>query len=121
MQILFTIGQVILGLYFLMMGLMHFMKMKNMTAYASMKGLPMPALSVAMTGMILALGGAGVLFQFALVWSYGALIAFLVSAAFLMHNFWAVKDPQMKMNDMVNFQKNLALAAALLMLITLQS
>lgn len=121
MQILFTVGHIVLGLFFLMMGMMHFMKMHDMTTYASMKGLPMPSLSVAVTGMLLALGGAGVLFQFALVWSYGALVVFLVSAAFLMHNFWAAKDAQTKMNDMVNFQKNLALAGALLMLLTLQS
>lgn len=121
MEILFLVGRIVLGLFFFMMGMMHFMKMRDMTAYASMKGLPMPSLSVAVTGMVLALGGAGVLFQFALVWSYGALVAFLVLAAFLMHNFWAAKDAQTKMNDMVNFQKNLALAAALLMLLTLQS
>jgi uncharacterized membrane protein YphA (DoxX/SURF4 family) len=120
MQTLFTIGHVVLGLFFLMMGMMHFMKMKDMTAYARMKGLPMPSLSVVLTGMLLALGGAGVLFQVALVWSYGSLVAFLVSAAFLMHNFWAAKDAQSKMNDMVNFQKNLALAAALTMLLALQ-
>jgi len=121
MQILFTIGQIILGFFFLMMGMMHFMKMKDMTAYAHSKHLPAPSISVALSGMILMLGGVGVLFQIALVWAYGALVAFLTLTALLMHNFWADKEAQMKMANMVNFQKNLALAAALLMLLVLQT
>ena len=32
-----------------------------------------------------------------------------------MHNFWAAKDPQTRMNDMVNFQKNVAILGLLLM------
>jgi len=34
-----------------------------------------------------------------------------------MHNFWAVKDPQMRMVEMVQFLKNLAIAAALLVVL----
>ena len=121
MQTLFLIGQIVLGVFFLMMGMMHFMKMKDMTAYAKSKNLPMPSLSVVISGMVLALGGIGVLFQVALAWAYGALAVFLLLVAFLMHNFWADKDAQMKMANMVNFQKNLALAAALVMLLVLQA
>ncbi len=120
MQTAFFVGRTILGLYFLMAGMMHFMKMRFMKDYAQSKHLPMPTLSVLMTGMVLMLGGLGVMLQLAIAWSYGVLIAFLVLAAFLMHNFWKAQDPQSKMADMVNFQKNLALAAALLMLLTLQ-
>jgi putative oxidoreductase len=31
-----------------------------------------------------------------------------------MHNLWTVKDPQMRMVEMVQFNKNLAIAGALL-------
>jgi uncharacterized membrane protein YphA (DoxX/SURF4 family) len=44
---------------------------------------------------------------------------FLVPVAFIMHNFWAVQDPQMKMVEMVNFTKNLALAASALMFLAI--
>lgn len=71
--------------------------------------------------MVMMLGGVGVLFQVALPWAYGALAAFLVLAAFTMHAFWTDKDPQTKMANMVNFQKNLALAAAITMLLVLQA
>lgn len=121
MQTLFVIGQIILGGYFLMAGAMHFLKRKDFTAYAHMKHLPLPSFSVALSGLALVLGGVGVLLQIAITWAYILLIVFLILAAFLMHNFWMAKDAQMKMADMVNFQKNLALAAALLMLLVLQA
>jgi hypothetical protein len=35
-----------------------------------------------------------------------------------MHTFWSDTDPMMKMNNQLNFEKNLALAAAALMLLS---
>jgi hypothetical protein len=37
----------------------------------------------------------------------------------MIHNFWAVEDQQMKMAEMVNFTKNLALAASALMFLAI--
>jgi hypothetical protein len=33
-----------------------------------------------------------------------------------MHNFWAIEDPKQRMNDMVNFSKNMALLGSALAL-----
>lgn len=117
METLFLVGQVVLGLYFIAAGAMHFAKMNDMAGYAAMKGAPAPRMSVSITGIVLLFGGLGILFQYQTAIAYWALIGFLVVAAFMMHNFWKAKDPMAKMGDMVNFQKNLALAAALLMLL----
>lgn len=116
MDTLFLIGQIVLGVYFVVSGVNHFMNVQGMTGYAASKGLPMPKGGVLVTGAMLLLGGLGILFQMYLNVAYGLLIAFLVAAAFTMHNFWKAKDPQSKMADMIQFQKNLALASALLML-----
>lgn len=116
MSTLFVIGQVVLGAYFTVAGIQHFTGMKGMTGYAAMKGIPAPAASVALSGVMLLVGGLGVLFQMYTTLSYGLLIAFLVVAACTVHNFWTAKDAQTKMSDTIQFQKNLALAAALLML-----
>ncbi|MBI5794131.1 DoxX family protein [Candidatus Uhrbacteria bacterium] len=121
MQTLFLIGQIVLGVYFIKAGLHHFTQLEGMAGYAASKHVPAPKLAVGVTGLMLLLGGVGVLFQFQLVWAYGLLIAFLVLAAFTMHRFWVEQDPNMKMANQVNFQKNLALAAALLMLLWLQA
>jgi uncharacterized membrane protein YphA (DoxX/SURF4 family) len=116
MSNLFLVGQIVLGLYFIMAGLPHFTKAKGMIDYATFKKLPMPAASVYVTGIVLVLGGVGILFQMYLNWAYGLLAAFLVVAAVTVHNFWTEKDAQAKMTSMIMFQKNIAIAAALVML-----
>ncbi|MBI4437892.1 DoxX family protein [Candidatus Uhrbacteria bacterium] len=121
MQTLFLIGQVVLGVYFIQAGLTHLTKLDMLSGYAASKNVPAPKLAVGVTGLMLLLGGVGVLFQYQLVWAYGFLVAFLVLAAFTMHRYWADQDPNMKMSNRVNFQKNLALAAALIMLLALQA
>ncbi|MFA4844987.1 MAG: DoxX family membrane protein [Patescibacteria group bacterium] len=121
MQTLFLIGQIVLGIYFIKAGLNHFTQLEGMAGYTASKKVPAPKLAVVVTGLMLLLGGVGVLFQYNLVWTYGLLVAFLVLAAFTMHAFWRDEDQNIKMMSRVNFQKNLALAAALLMLLALQA
>ena len=82
MQTLFFLGQIVLGAYFIMAGTRHFTNLAGMTGYATSKKLPMPKLSVIVSGLALWLGGLGVLFQYSLVWAYGLLVAFLVLSAF---------------------------------------
>ncbi|MBI4435554.1 DoxX family membrane protein [Candidatus Uhrbacteria bacterium] len=120
MTSLFLLGQIVLGVYFIQAGIMHFMKLPMMTGYATSRKLPAPKLAVVVSGLVLLAGGLGVLFQYQLAWAYGVLAVFLALAALLMHNFWVDQDPSMKMGNMVNFQKNLALAGALFMLLALQ-
>lgn len=117
MESLFLVGQVILGAYFILAGVNHFTKSKDMIGYATYKKLPMPGPAVYVSGLILLLGGVGVLTQTMLTWSYSLLALFLVVAAITVHNFWTQKDAQAKMTDMIQFQKNMAIAAALIMLL----
>ena len=42
-------------------------------------------------------------------------MVFLLAAAFGIHNFWTVKDPQAKMAEKVNFLKDIALLGFVLM------
>jgi putative oxidoreductase len=114
---LFLVGQVILGAYFTFSGLMHFAKGKDMAGWVASKKLPAALPGVYITGVVLALGGVGIMTQMYLPYAYGGLIAFLLIAAVTLHNFWADTNPQTKAVNMVNFQKNIALAAALLMLL----
>lgn len=43
------------------------------------------------------------------------LVVFLLAASFGIHNFWTVKDPQAKMNEQINFLKDIALLGFVLM------
>ncbi|MFQ5409482.1 MAG: DoxX family protein [Anaerolineales bacterium] len=115
MEIAFLIGRIILGVYYIFMGINHFMRLEMMSGYAGMKGVPAPKLAVIGSGLLLLLGGLSILTGFQPVIGAILIVVFLVPVAFMMHNFWAVEDEQAKMAEMTNFMKNLALAASALM------
>jgi uncharacterized membrane protein YphA (DoxX/SURF4 family) len=45
-----------------------------------------------------------------------AIVGFLVPVTLQMHRFWEVEDQHARMNETINFMKNMALAGAALML-----
>ncbi|BAL99771.1 MULTISPECIES: DoxX family membrane protein [Caldilinea] len=119
MEILFLIGRIVLGAYYLFNAFNHFRNLEMMTGYAASKGVPSPRLAVAGTGVLLLLGGLSILLGYQPTIGVLLIVIFLVPVAFMMHNFWAVQDPQMKMAEMVNFMKNIALAASALMFLAI--
>jgi putative oxidoreductase len=116
MDTLFLLGRIILAGYFLFSGINHFIRMGMMSDYSKMKGVPLPSVAVAFTGLILILGGLSILLGVYPLVGIVLLVIFLIPVSFMMHNFWKVQDPQMKMGEMVNFMKNMALLGAVLML-----
>ena len=118
-EILFLVGRVLFGGYFVMMGLNHFMKNGMLTGYAQSKNVPMAKLAVMGSGLLLLAGGLGVLLGGYVQWAVAALALFLVPVSFKMHAFWAIPDPMARMGDQVNFMKNMALLGAALMLLTI--
>lgn len=115
MQVAFLLGRILFGGYFLWNGLNHFLRHGMMTQYAAAKHVPMPGAAVAVSGLLILLGGLSILLG---AWPrLGAtlIILFLLGVSPMMHNFWAATDPNMAMNDMVNFTKNMALVGAALM------
>jgi len=119
MEIVFLIGRIVLGIYYLFNAANHFMRLDMMSGYAGSKGVPSPRLAVAGSGVILGLGGLSILLGYQPYVGAILLVVFLVPVAFMMHNFWTVEDEQMKMGEMVNFLKNIALAASALMFLAI--
>ena len=111
----FLAGRVIAGGYFLMGGFNHFIKLKMMAGYAKSKGTPAAEVAVGGTGLLLLLGGASMLLGYHPTIGAAILVVFLLGVSFGMHNFWAVKDPQAKMAEMINFMKNMGLLGFVLM------
>jgi uncharacterized membrane protein YphA (DoxX/SURF4 family) len=87
-----------------------------LTGYAKSKGVPMPREAVLLTGLMMVLGGLGILLWVYLRFSIFLLSLFLIVVSFTMHQYWKVTDPTQKMGEMVNFNKNMALLGALLLL-----
>jgi len=118
-DVLLLVGRVLFGGFFVMNGLNHFMKIGMMKGYAQSKKVPMPGAAVAVSGLLLLIGGIGMLFGVWVPWAVLAIVLFFVPVSFMMHNFWAIPDPQQKMMEQVNFMKNMALFGAALMMLAI--
>jgi len=115
---IFMVGRLLLGGYFVFGGFNHFTMITPMAGYAQSKGVPIPNVAVAISGLLLWVGGLSLLLGIDPTVGVIALTVFLVPVTFMMHAFWKVSDPQMRMGEMVNFTKNLALLGAALMLLS---
>jgi uncharacterized membrane protein YphA (DoxX/SURF4 family) len=104
------------GGFFLYNGINHLREAKSMAPYAGSKGVPSPELSVRLTALPLILGGASLLLGVKPKLGALAIIGFLAGVSPVMHDFWKKQDPNERMNEMVNFSKNLALAGGALAL-----
>ncbi|MGZ4821364.1 MAG: DoxX family protein [Terriglobales bacterium] len=109
-----TVGRLMLGGFFIMSGISHFKKTKDMAGYAAAKGVPQPDVAVQVSGAMMLLGGT--MLALGVKPKIGALLiaGFLGGVSPVMHNFWAIEDPAQKMNDEINFMKNMALLGAAL-------
>ncbi len=119
MDILFLVGRIIFGGYFIFNGMNHFRNLDMLSGYAQSKGTPAPSLAVIVSGVIILLGGLSILLGAYPIVGIVLIIAFLLPVSFVMHNFWAVEDQQMQMADMINFTKNMALVGATLMFLAI--
>ncbi len=111
--VVLLVARVLFGGVVAFNGLNHFLNGEGMIGYARHKGLPAPSLAVYGTGAVLLLGGLGIVAGAFPILSAAAVTAFLVLAAVLMHDFWAVPEDQTQ-DEMTHFLKNVALAGGAL-------
>ena len=69
--------------------------------------------------MVLIIGLLGLVFSYQVLISGVLLVMFLMGTVLMMHNFWSIKDPDMRMTEMTQFMKDMALAGASLVFIAL--
>lgn len=116
MEILFILGRVIFGGYFFIAGLKHFRHVKMMSDYAGSKGVPMPRLAVLASGALILLGGLGIFTGVYVKVALALIILFLVLVTFKMHDYWNITDLSQQVPQKINFDKNIALLGAALMM-----
>lgn len=112
----FLIGRLLFGGFFLYSGIKHFKDRQMLSQYVKSKNIPAPDLAVSATGAALILGGTSILLGVKPKLGAAALVGFLAGVSPIMHDFWRVEDPNQRMNDMINFLKNLALLGGALAL-----
>ena len=108
MRIPFLLGRMLFGGYFIMSGINHFKQTKQLAQYAGAKGVPQPDAAVRATGAVLIAGGTSILLGLKPKLGAAAIVGFLAGVSPIMHDFWN-EDAEQRMNDMINFTKNLAL------------
>lgn len=121
MDIIVLIGRIMFVAVFLSSAYAHFAHRKMMAPFAASKGVPAAMAATIAGGVLLAAGGISVLLG---IWAdLGALLLFifLVPTAVMIHSFWKETDQQAKMNESIQFNKDIGLAGAALMLFALFS
>jgi putative oxidoreductase len=117
MDFVVLLGRIFYGFLFITSGLGHLTFQKKFLAvYVKSKGLPAPELLVVASGLVELIGGVLILLGFYSRYGAWLIVLFLVPITFTIHNFWTQKDPQTKMTEMANFEKNLALLGAALLI-----
>jgi uncharacterized membrane protein YphA (DoxX/SURF4 family) len=119
LNVILVIGRILFAFIFVTSGIAHFAKLEAMTGYAQYKKLPAAKLGVLISGLFFLLGGIYIAAGF---WvDLGALLLAitLIIAAVVFHNFWKETDPTAKQNEMIAFNKDIALAGAALILFAL--
>jgi uncharacterized membrane protein YphA (DoxX/SURF4 family) len=121
MTLIFLVGRVIFGAYWLLAAYNHIFKWQGMMGYAQSKGVKEPKTAIIGTGVLLFIGGASLVLGVWMQLGILALIIFLLGSSFKMHAFWKVTDPAAKMGDQMAFNRNIAFIGALLMLLVLMA
>lgn len=102
-------GRVLFGGYFLYNGINHFLSRAAMAEYARAKQVPAADAAVMGTGALIVLGGLSLLSGTRPRIGASLIAAFLLGVTPKMHAFWEIEDDQQRMQEFVNFTKNLAL------------
>jgi putative oxidoreductase len=116
MKGLFLAGRIALGGFFIYNGVNHFLKRRSFAQFAGAKKVPQPEAAVIGSGALLVLGGTLIALGVKPKLGAAAIVTFLSSVSPVMHDFWSQEDPDRKMQEMINFSKNMALLGSALAL-----
>jgi len=113
----FVLGRILYGGFFVLGGLNHFQHLNMMSGFVGSKGVPAPKAAVVISGLLIIVGGLSVIVGLHVWIGLACIMLFLVPVSFLMHNYWVETDMMQRINQRVNFQKNIALLGAALMML----
>jgi putative oxidoreductase len=119
MKAAFLICRLVFGGFFLYNCINHLKQRKQLDQYAETKNVPMAEAVVAATGVALIGGGTSILLGVKPKLGTAAIAGFLAGVSPVMHNFWSVQEPGQRLNEMINFSKNMALLGSALALMGL--
>jgi putative oxidoreductase len=114
MKILFLLGRILVGSFFIYSGIKHFMNLNAMADFTKAAGVPLPDIAVVGTGLLLFVAGFSFLTGYQPLIGIAAAVLFLIPVTLMMHAFWNMQGPA-RASNLVNFTKNAALLGSALM------
>jgi putative oxidoreductase len=112
-QVIVLIGRILLGLIFLKSGLSKIGDWEGTVGHMVGKGMPLASFFL-LGAIILEIGGSlSMMFGFNARFGAVALLAFLIPATLIFHNFWALEGMEAK-KQLSAFMKNLSIMGGLL-------
>jgi uncharacterized membrane protein YphA (DoxX/SURF4 family) len=113
-DIALLIGRLLFGGLFLYNGVNHFRNRAMLVGYAQYKKVPAAGVAVLISGLWLVISGVSVMAGIRPHAGSLMIAVFLFVVSPMMHDYWAATDDNARMNDFLNFTKNIALAGAAL-------
>ena len=113
---LFSIGRVLIGIYFLLPGIAKVFLFSANLEVVIAKEVPFPIFSLSVVAMAQIIWGSFIIFGKHLKISSIALVITTLLINFYIHDFWTLTDGINKAHETQNFVKNLAICAGLLVL-----
>ncbi|KAA1395543.1 DoxX family protein [Aeromicrobium ginsengisoli] len=121
MDEIFLIGRILFAYLVIGSGIGHLTQTAAMAGYAESRGVSNAKLMVQISGVTFILGGVSIALG---IWgdigALGLAIQLLITAV-MMHAFWKETDATNKMMEMVQFNKDVALAGGALVMFTILS
>jgi putative oxidoreductase len=118
LDIIFFLGRVFFGAYFLNSAYVHLFKTDNLAGYAASKGVPQPKLAVIVTGLMLFFSAYTIIAGVRVSWGVGVLALFLIAVNLKIHTFWS-EEGEAREGDKSSFLRNVALLGAALCLLAI--
>jgi len=102
----FLAGRILVGGYYLLSAAHHFADLGALAEHAAAVGVPLPALAVAVAGILLAVAGLTVILGIYPDIGIAALLLFFIPVTIVMHAFWADRKSPFKGFHNTYFQEH---------------
>lgn len=109
------VGRILISIVFIMGGLGKIMGFSIEEGMVASKHLPMPAVALGIALVIELAGGLAILLGLFTRLTAWILFLYLIPTTLLFHNFWSMQGMD-RIDNMIHFEKNLAIMGGLLIL-----
>jgi putative oxidoreductase len=111
------VGRFLISIIFILGGLSKIGAFSMYAGFVAVAHLPLPKVSLAIAIVIELLGGLAILVGLYTRFTAWVVFLYLIPTTILFHNFWAFQGAA-RIENLVNFEKNLAIMGGLLILAT---